>query len=182
MKKRCALNRKGYFFLIDSIFALGVLVIGAFLIFSSYAKTPPKEDATTLAESTMDFFSNTKINEVNNAYAGVGGVLWQQGIITNEENTLLQQLGEFYAKNNLGTAEKFIANITENSIPPQYLFEFRMDNTLLYPQAPSQSHLRSKDATKVLIPSKKVAYGFLSQETGDLFGPYESEVLVWQIT
>lgn len=130
----------------------------------------------------IDFFSNTKINGVNNAYAGLGGELWQQGKITNAENTLLQQLGEFYVKNDPVTAEKFIANITENSIPPQYLFEFRINYTLVYPRVPSQSHLQSKDAAKVLIPSKKIVYGFLNQETGDLFGPYEAEVQVWQIT
>src|SRR3989338_6601187 len=134
MKKRLIEGRRGYFFLIDSILALGVLVIGGFLVFSSYTQTPTKEDATVLAESLMDFFSNTKIKEVNNAYAGLGGELWQQGTITNEENTLLQQLGVFYAKNDLGTAEKFIANVTKNSIPQQYLFEFRIDNMLLYPQ------------------------------------------------
>lgn len=181
MKKRC-INKRGYFFLIDSILALGVLVIGGFLIFSSYVKVPAKEDAAALAESLMDFFSNTKIKDVNNAYAGVGGELWQQGIITNEENTLLQQIGVFYASNNLGTAGKLIANITKNSVPQQYLFEFHIDNALLYPQNASQIHLQSKNATRVLIPSKKIVHGFLNEETGDLFGPYEAKVLVWQTT
>lgn len=181
MKKGC-INKRGYFFLIDSILALGVLVIGGFLIFSSYANAPQKEGATALAESLMDFFSNTRISDTNNPYAGVGGQLWQQGIITNEENTLLQQAGEFYANNNLDIAEKFIANVTKNSIPPQYLFEFRMDGKLLYPREPSQSHLDSKEATMLIIPSKKIVHGFLNEETGDLFGPYEAEILVWQNT
>ena len=181
MKKRC-ISKRGYFFLIDSILALGVLVIGGFLIFSTYTKTPAKEDATALAESLMDFFSNTKIKDVNNAYVGVGGELWQQGIITNQENTLLQQLGELYAKNDSGTAEKLIANVTKNSMPQQYLFEFWVDDALLYPQNASQSHLQSKNATKVLIPSKKIVHGFLNRETGDLFGPYAAEVQVWQNT
>src|SRR3989338_7566325 len=117
MEKRCMLNRRGYFFLIDSILALSVLVIGGSLIFSSYTQTQTKEDATALAESLMDFFSNTKIKDVNNAYAGIGGELWQQGIITNEENTLLQQTAEFYAKNSQDIAEKFILNLTLNSVP-----------------------------------------------------------------
>jgi len=181
MKKRSVSGRKGYFFLIDSILALGVLVVGGFLIFSSYAQAPPKEDATILAESLVDFFSNTKVKDANNPYAGIGGELWKQGMITNGENTLLQQLGEFYAKNDLATAEKFISNLTKNSIPQQYLFEFRMNDTLIYPKFPSQDHTNSKNAALVLIPSKKLVYGFLDEETGDLFGPYKAEALVWRI-
>ena len=176
------LKRRGYFFLIDSILALSVLVIGGFLVFSSYTKAPTKEDATVLAESLMDFFSNTKIKDVNNAYAGVGGELWQQGIISNKENTLLQQTAEFYAKHSQDTAEKFILNLTVNSVPPQYLFEFSIDDALLYPKIPSTAHLQSKNSTMLLIPSKKIVHGFLNQETGDLFGPYEAEILVWQNT
>lgn len=180
MKKRCKLNKQGYFFIIDSILALAVLVIGGFLIFSSYVKVPVKEDATALAESMMDFFSNTKIKDLNNAYAGLGGELWKQGKITNAENTLLQQLGEFYAKNDLVTAESFIREITQNSIPPEYLFEFRINNGVLYPRSPSPGYSQSKAATNVLIPSKKIVYGALNRETGDLFGPYGAEVMVWQ--
>lgn len=180
MKKR--LNKKAYFFLIDSILALGVLAVGAFLIFTSYLSVPSKEEPEILSDNVMDFFANNKIKDINNPYAGLGGTLWQQGKITNAENTLLQQVAEFYANNDLSIAEQFIAELTQNNLPPQYLFEFWIDDTLLYPQNPSQQHLDSKSATEVLIPSKKIAYGILNQETGDLFGPYDTEVLVWQGT
>ena len=181
MKKRPdKMNKRGYFFLLDSIIALGVLIIGGFLVFASYTKAPSKEEPKFLSETTMDFFADTKISDINNAYAGFNGQLWQQGDITNDDNTLLQQIGEFYAKNQLGTAEKFIGNLTENIIPVQYLFEFRMNNQLLYPINPSQDHLNSKQSTAILIPSRKIVHGYLNQETGDLFGPYAAEVLVWQ--
>lgn len=182
MKKRCKLNKQGYFFLIDSLLALGVLAVGGFLIFFSYTQVPHKEDATILAESLMDFFSNTRIRGINNQYVGMGGELWQQGIITNGENTLLQQAGSLYATNGQDIAEKFIANITQNAIPEQYLFEFWINDTLLYPGNPSAAHLDSKNSTRVLIPSRKIVYGFITEETGDLFGPYEAEVLVWRRT
>lgn len=178
MKRRYA--RKGYFFLIDSMLALGVLVIGSFLVFSTYTKIPSKEGVELLSEDVMDFFADTKISGVNNEYAGVGGQLWDSGLISNADNSLLQQLGEFYEQDNLDIAEQFILSLTENSIPPQFLFEFRIEDTLLYPQNPSQSHLDSKDRTQVLIPSKKIVHGYLDENTGDLFGPYDAEVLVWK--
>ncbi len=179
MKKRC-MAKKGYFFLIDSMLALGILVIGSFLVFSAYTKVPSKQESTILSKDVMDFFTSNKLKDINNEYGGVGGELWEAGNITNAENTLLQQVGEFYTGNNLGIAEKFIVNLTENIVPQQYLFEFWMDDVLLHPQNPSQSHIYSKGNTSVLIPSKKIVYGFLDEETGDLFGPYTAEVLVWQ--
>ncbi|MCH8004504.1 MAG: hypothetical protein IH934_07805 [Nanoarchaeota archaeon] len=196
MKKR--LNKKAYFFLIDSILALGVLAVGAFLIFTSYLSVPSKEEPEILSDNVMDFFANNKIKDINNPYAGLGGTLWQtegqpggicegEELIANAETTLLQQIGEFYEKSSgnicyLELAEKFIAELTQNSLPPQYLSEFWVNDTLLYPQNPTQEHIDLKNASGILIPSKKIVYGFLNQETGDLFGPYETEVIVWQNT
>lgn len=178
MKKRC--NRKGYFFLLDSIIALGVLAVGAFLVFSTYTNTPFLEDVSILSEDLMQLFANNKIKDINNEYARVGGTLWQQGIINNSENTLLQQLGVFFAANNLDIAEKFINNLTQNILPQQFLFEIKIDDTLLFPQNPSLAHIQSKEKTAVLIPSRRLVHGILDKETGDLFGPFEVMVTVWQ--
>lgn len=178
MKKRC--NRKGYFFLLDSIIALGVLAVGAFLVFSTYTNAPFREDVSVLSEDIMQLFANNKIKDINNEYTRVGGTLWQQGLINNSENTLLQQLGAFYATNNLDIAEKFIINITQNTLPQQFLFEIKIDDTLLFPQNPSSAHIQSKEETAVLIPSRKIVHGILDKETGEMFGPYEAEVMVWQ--
>jgi hypothetical protein len=179
MKKRC-IARKGYFFLIDSVLALGILVIGGFLVFSLFIKTPQKEEPIVLSEDTMDFFAITKIKDVSNDYVRLDGELWKQGLIINAENTLLQQVGVFYANNNFGVAEKFIANLTEEIVPKQYFFEFRMNGELLFPRNPSQRHSASKDITSILIPSRKIVFGFLDDETAELYGPYSAEVLVWQ--
>lgn len=183
MKKRCILNRKGYFFLIDSIIALGVLTIGVFLVLNLYTNVPSKDEQSILSEDIMSFFAGNKIKDTNNLYAGLGGTLWQQGKITNAENSLLQQIAEFYSNGDLDTAETFIIQLIENILPTEYKLEFWIHDsdfdTLIYPKNPSQQHLRSKEATKILIPSRKVVYG-ISMETGDMFGPYNAEVLVWR--
>jgi hypothetical protein len=207
MKKRCLLNRRGYFFLIDSILALGVLAIGIFLIFTLYSNVPSKEQSVILSDDIMDFFANNKIKDIDNPYAGLGGTLWSQEggvvglcpgeeLIANGKNTLLQQLAIFYEKSqgvggnpcyfNLDDnipsepedlAEKFIAELAQKSLPQQYTFEFWIDGQLLYPDV---EQIDSKRAANVLIPSKKIVYGILKKETGDMFGPYNAEVLVWQ--
>jgi len=177
MKVRC--NKKGYFFLLDSMIALGVLSVGAFLVLSTYSNVPFQENVAVLSEDIMQFFSNNKIKDINNEYARVGGTLWQQGLITNQENSLLQQVGEFYFNNDIDTAEKFIVNLTQNTLPQQFLFEIEMDNTLIFPQNPSSAHIQSKEKTAVIIPSRKIVQGILDKGTGEMFGPYEAVVMVW---
>jgi|TARA_Y100000310_G_scaffold292645_1_gene321571 hypothetical protein len=201
MKKRCLVGRRGYFFLIDSIIALGVLAVGTFLIFTLYVNVPSKEEVTILSDDIMDFFANNKIKDVDNAYAGLGGTLWEtegqagglceeEELTANGENTLLQQIAIFYEKSQEDTGndcyfnpdnedliERFIRNLVENILPPQYKFEFWMDDKLLYPDTEQTD---SKNAAKALIPSKKIVYGILNRETGDMFGPFNAEVFVWQ--
>ena len=193
MKKRCLVNKRGYFFLIDSILALGVLTVGVFLIFSIYVKVPSKEQSTILSYDVMSFFANNKLKDVDNLYAGLGGELWakesQAGglcpgekLTQNPENTLLQQLTEFYEKSKTKScytalAKTFIGNLTINTLPPQYSFEFWINGQLLYP---GTERVDSKNAAQVLIPSKMIVYGNVNKETGEMFGPYTAEVLVWQ--
>jgi hypothetical protein len=59
-----------------------------------------------------------------------------------------------------------------------------LGDQLLYPiyatPQGQKDHLDAKDAADVLIPSKKIGYGILDEQTGDMFGPYTAEVLVWQ--
>ncbi len=178
MKKR--MHNKAYFFTLDAFLSMGILTIGLVLLFSATATT---EDITQVSLSSTDllnFFARTKISEVNNQYAGVGGVLWQQGLITNYDNTLLEQLGVFYSRSQYAVAEQFIQNLTANSIPNQYRFEIRVDNTLLYPTSQSAQFIASKNNTMALMPARKLVSGYINEQQGTLYGPYVAEVLLWQ--
>ena len=190
MKKRC-INKKAYFFLIDSILALGVLAVGGFLVLTFYLQAPPGNEPSILSEDVMDFFANNKVQDVNNAEVGFGGTYWSSAEVTachgqtltpNPENTLLQQAAALYADSlgNIcyrGIARTYIEKLTQGVFPQQYAFEFWTDDTLLYP---ATEQIDAKNAAKVLIPSKRVVYGIRNQETGDMLGPYDAEVLVWQ--
>ena len=173
------MDKKGYFFILDAFLALGILVMGVFLLLSSYTRTPEKEQTANIAEDLLDFFANTKIEDFNNLYFGASGTLVQQGFIKDAQKTLLQQLGEFYVNNDLDRAENLITNVTQDLIPFQYKYEFLIDKTRIHPKNPSQQFLISKENAKVLFPSKKLSFGTIN-ETLDLFGPYKVEVLVWR--
>ena len=137
-------KKRGYFFTLDAVLGLTVLVIGVFLITSYYINVQQPVQVGLLADDLMGFLSNTKIKDLNNAYAGIGGQLWTQGTITDADNSLLQQIGEFYKTSNLDIAEKFVQNVSKDVVPPQYLYEVWVEGMLIYPKSPSQ-HDRQSD-------------------------------------
>ncbi len=175
-----ALKKRGYFFVLDSMLGLSIIIIGVFLIMSSYTKLPQPAQVGLIADDLLNFLSKTKIRDLNNAYAGIGGELWDQGEITKSDNSLLQQIGEFYAENKLGIAGQFISSVSRGVVPAQFNYEVWMDNRLLYPQAPSSSHIQSKEDTELLLTSKKMAFGILNMTNGTMWGPYKAEVFVWE--
>ena len=174
------LKKRGYFFVLDAMLALIVLVIGVFLVTSSYVDVPQPTQVSLLSDDMLNFLSNTKIKDLNNAYAGIGGTLWGQGHIKDADNTLLQQAGEFYSTNKPDIAEKFIQNVSAGIVPQQFRYEIWIDNSPLYPKAPSPEHIKSKNSTEILLTSKKLTFGILNKGTSDIWGPYKAEVFVWE--
>jgi len=173
-------KKRGYFFALDAVLALFVLIIGVFLVASSYIEVPQSAQVSLLSDDLMNFLSETKIKNLNNAFAGIGGTLWLNGTITDADNSLLQQIGEFYAAKNFDTAATFVQNVSENIIPKQFLYEVWVNNTIIYPKEPSAEHNRSKNSTALLLTSKKIAFGLINKTTSNVWGPYKSEVFVWE--
>lgn len=173
-------KKRGYFFTLDAALGLFVLAIGVFLITSLYVNVRQPTQVELLSDDLLDFLSNTKIKDFNNAYAGIGGELWQQGIITDTDNSLLQQVGELYATNKPDIAEKLIQNVSSNAVPAQFNYEVWMNNAILYPRNPSPQHAASKNNAKLLLTSKKITFGILNKSTSDVWGPYKAEVFLWE--
>ncbi len=174
-----------------------VLIVGVFLITSSYVKAPQPIQVGLLSGDLLNFLSNTKIKDLNNPYAGIGGELQTRGYITEIDNSLLQQIGEFYEKDKiesplpsmppppqtepyLDVAEKFVQNVLGGAVPLQYRYEVWINGALLYPKTLTLEHTKSKDNTKLLLTSKKIIFGIIDKKTGDIWGPYTAEVFVWE--
>lgn len=174
------LKKRGYFFMLDALLALMVIVIGIFLVTSSYVNVPQPAQVSLLSDDLLNFLSKTKIKSINNQYAGIGGYLWSHGEITDADNSLLQQIGEFYAENKTDTAERFMQNVSAGAIPLQFKYEVWIDGTLIYPKTPSAEHIESKKSTKLLLTSKKLTFGILNRSTSSIWGPYKAEVFVWE--
>ncbi|MBI2650299.1 hypothetical protein HYX04_03220 [Candidatus Woesearchaeota archaeon] len=175
-----SIKKRGYFFILDAVLGLSVIVIGVLLITSSYVNAPKQTQVVLLSDDLMNFLSNTKIRDINNPYAGIGGTLWSQGAITDSENTLLQQIGEFYATNKIDIADKFVQNVSAGTIPSQFRYEVWIDGVTIYPKIKTPEHIKSRNSTELLLTSKKLAFGIINRTTSDLWGPYKAEVFVWE--
>ena len=173
-------GKRGFFFILDAILGIGILVIGVLFLTSSYIQSPQLSQVEFLSDDLLSFLSGTKIKDLNNPYAGIGGELWRNGTISDPESSIMQQAGIFYRKNDLATAEKFIQNTTIEIVPSQFRYELWIDDVLIYPKNPSLEHRLSKNNTNLILTSKKIIFGFINQSTGDAWGPYEAEVYLWQ--
>ena len=173
-------KKRGYFFILDAALGIFVLAIGAFLIASLYINLPEPSQVGLLSDDFLNFLSNTQIKDLNNPYGGIGGKLWKDGNITNKDNSLLQQIGEFYSKKQYDLAEKFIRNVSANVIPSQFNYELWMDSSILYPRIPDAGEIASKSKTDLMLTSKKITFGVASTANSSLWGPYKAEVFVWQ--
>lgn len=174
------LKKRGYFFVLDAVLALSILVVGVFLVTSAYVDVPQPTQVELLSEDVLNFLSNTKIKDLNNPYAGIGGELWANGSIKDADNSLLQQISEFYATNNLDTAEKFIQNVSKDVVPSQYKYEIWINGVILYPKNPAPEHINSRNSTEVLLTSKKITFGIINKPTSSMWGPYKAEVFLWE--
>jgi len=175
-----SLSKRGYFFILDAVIALFILVIGIFLLSSYRVSVHSPSQVSLLSDDVLKILSNKKIKDFNNPYIGIGGELWRQGNITDPENTLLQQLGEFYATNKMELANKSIQNITVGIVPPQFNYEVWMNGVILYPQPQTPEHIRSKANTNLMLTSKKITFGVINKTTSKIWGPYKAEVYIWQ--
>jgi hypothetical protein len=174
------MHKRGFFFTLDAIMSLIILAVGMFLFFSAILFVPSAPQTELIAEDTMAFLSTATIGNLNDPVAGIGGTLWQQGKIDKEENTLLQQIGEFYAKSDFQTAEQFIEAVMADSIPQSHFAQIAVESQLLYPLAEPQEQAASKQNTGLLIAKTEVVFGFTNTTTFDLWGPYDVTLRVWQ--
>ncbi len=161
-------GRKGYFFTLDAFIAMGIIVAGLVFVLTAYSYRPVTSQATVLGSDLMLSLANTKVTEINNDYVRN---LTLNGTITNSDNSLLQQVGEFYVNNQNSMGREFVRNVTNNLIPVQYGFELRINNTPVYNRS---AFTRTN---RLVTSSKSIVFGIYNNT---MWGPLNAEVRVWQ--
>ena len=169
--------KKGVFFTIDGIIAAGIIFVVIISASSSYVKEQPNFHVSYISRDVVSILSALNVAEASNGYINERIA---SGDIENMDNTLLEQIAEFWAKGQLEYANKTVSNVTDLFIPNTMGFGVWIDNEAIY--------TRDKAITKSLTSSKKIISGIAKgQQTAEtrenpptLFGVVVVEVRVWQ--
>ena len=168
------LSRKGYYFIFDAFLAIFLIIVAFTIFFSKPVTVPTKSRAISTANDIISYLSTIRIEDVNDPFIGVGGVLWNSSDITNPKNTLLQQIGEFYRLDKNELAGIFIEKSLIN-VPKQFNIKISISGVPLYPDEDKYSDERSE----ILVKSRAVVFGEY-MPTKEMWGPYSFEVGVWE--
>ena len=141
-------KKTGQFFTIDAILAAGILVIVILLVSASYTSEPEKAQASFMSQDIVRVFTNLKINDLDNNYAQS---LIDAGVITRANNTILEQIGEFWAENQIELAKNFSGNVTDSLVPARFGVGVYVDGEEIYS--------RNIPITRTLVSSRKIISG-----------------------
>lgn len=142
-------SKKGIFFSIDALIALSIIFL---VIIIAYPNVQQKTIESKLDQDVLISLSSISAEDYNNTYIQS---LISSGIITHPNNTLLEQIGEFYVTNPLiasQIAEEFLSSInTKENIG------IWMENTLI-----SSKNNTAIENAKQIDASRQIISGIIS--------------------
>ncbi len=160
----------GYIFTLDAFIAVGVLLIGAIIILSYNPVTPWYRQSSKFVNDLLSLYTQTSLKDLNVNYTSE---LIKNGSISNPDNTIIEQLGEFYYTHNLTLARELVEQLTNNTIPGEYGIAFFINGTEIY-----ERNQTLKQKSKILLTKKSNIIGIYNRS--EAWGPYLAEVRVWQ--
>jgi len=140
--------KKGVFFTIDALLASGIIILTIVLISKFYYSEQQTTNINYASKDMVNVFSSMTVDGVNNEYVKS---LISSGLITDTNNTLIEQIGDFWANDNIGLAKNFTKNLTEEIIPKNYGFSVLVDGEEVYS--------RNISVTKSLVSTRKIISG-----------------------
>jgi hypothetical protein len=120
---------KGFYFSIDAMFAIVLLLVASFVMPSFFVSEKPIADLHHESDDFMTALSELKVSETNNSYVKQ---LISQHKITNLNNTVLQQIGDFWAAGQLSYAANLTKAFSYNLLPSNQGFGLYINSQKIY--------------------------------------------------
>ena len=194
-------NKKGYFFLLDGLIAISVLVTGFVIIGSIYVSYPIFKPSYHIGEDLLGALANTNISDINLEQNSEIMQLFKDNKIDNNASSILQQVGKFFYDfcekgevQGLKDANSIMYGIINNIVPRPYYAEINftkeggcgankhsrlytsyIPNNAVLIDAEIEGH---KENSKILISTQRVILGNYDETT--IFGPYIVRLNVWR--
>ncbi len=150
--------KKGFFFTIDSMLGASIIIMGLLLINSFYIVEPSHTSIGYTSQDLINALSTLRINEVNNPYVGE---LISTGEITNNDSSILEQIGEFWALDKIDKAGNLTKEFTDDFVDENLGFGFYIGGEEIY--------FRDNSQNGISITSKKMISGIQRYRTREGF-------------
>ena len=157
--------KKGIFFTIDGLIAAGIIILAILIVPQLYSSDKEKSNVDYVSQDLVNVFSTLTVGEIENKYVQS---LISDSIIVNLNNTLFEQLGEFWIDNELDLAKNFTENTTEEIVSKNYGFSLLIDGNEIYS--------RNLPVKNELVSSRKISTQIIQDS-----GTYTSTVLLMEI-
>lgn len=153
--------KKGLFFTIDAIIGALLLLFGLYLISTEYTQSPSVVNLNYYAEDVLNSLTLLTVNDLSNqTYVAA---LIANGTIVNTNNTLLEQIGEFWANGNYNLSRDFAFNITEALVPVSVGFAISINNDTIYQRtSPAPTFIAKSSKLVSGLEKAKPIKGFVS--------------------
>ena len=121
--------KKAVFFTIDGLLASGIIITAIILVSNFYVSEHNDANVNYASQDLVRVFSFLTVGDVNNGYVKS---LIASGDITNLNNTIIEQIGQFWSEDKIDLAKHFTKNLTEDIFPSGYGFSILVDNDIIY--------------------------------------------------
>ncbi len=171
------LNNKGIYFTIDSIIGSGIILVVILLASSNFVSDQPSFHLNYVSHDLINSLSAINVKEIDNEYLNER---ISNGDITNLENSVLEQIGEFWANGDLDFANESFRNVSIHYVSNITGLGLWINNETVYE--------KNIMINKYLISTKKIVSGVSKGQIGGLtrqnpptlWGPALFEVRVWE--
>ena len=150
--------KKAFFFTIDSLLASGIVIAAVLLVSSFYIAEQEKSNVNYASSDIVKVFSSMKVGEINNDYVKS---LIASGEISNTNNTILEQIGDFWAQEKMELALNFTQSVSEGILPAHYGLSVLVNEDLVY--------MKNVSSKKTLVASKNIISGIAKSKPTEGF-------------
>ncbi len=141
-------QKQALFFTVDAILAATVILASILAVTSFYLNEQPTTNLNYMSSDFVNVLSTLRVSEIQSTY--VQGLI-SEGNITRTNNTIIEQIGEFWAEGEYDTARDFTKNVTEGLAPDYFGYSIWIGDYVIYQ--------RNKTNDQSIIASRKIVSG-----------------------
>jgi hypothetical protein len=171
-------SKKSQLFVFDMILSFLIVVISLTLVFNYYFITFDNENVYNLNREILNGITDTSINSLNDKMVRT---LFTRNKIQNVENTVAQQIVEFYSEGHLELAENLTESYVKDFIDPKMNFNISIKNDTMTSYYSLFSKINqpqiTKDNANLITVNKRTVFTYKGKSK--FYGPIIFKVEIW---